>query len=836
MPKKTSRTKSGSELRGKAEKFLTKKPVKEGSRDPDPLIHELEVHRIELEMQNEELRRAQFEIEESRAKYFGLYDLAPVGYLTSNEEGRISELNLTAANLLGIERSSLVNRWFHDLVAPEFQDAFYFHRREALKSSAKQSCELVLKRNDGTSFHAQLESVRAGADGQWTIHTILTDVTERKLIEDELRHYQLLARHGRDIILFIRGADGGIVEANDAAVKAYGYNREELLSLSIYDLRGPRSYPLTYSQMDEAGSSGILFETEHRRKDGTIFPVEVSSRGISIGSERVLLSVIRDITERKQAEEALKESSRQVVGILESIGDAFFSLDENLTFTYFNAAAERLLGRDRQDVLGKPLPEAFPEARGSIFHLNYLRAIREKVPMTFETYFEVPPYENWYDVQIYPRETGISVFFQVITERKRAEDILRTAHEKLEQRVQERTLDLKEAHESLKSEVAKRERMEERIRHSEKMEAIGTLAGGIAHDFNNMLAAVMGFTEMAIDDNKSDNRAVDRALKNVLKAAFRGRDLVKQILAFSRKTHQEIIPFKLTPLIRETVTFLKATLPSTVKIEVKVKSTSDTILADPVQLQQVVMNLCTNAAFAMREEGGRLTIALHDAEESSLPSGLESRPYVCMSVKDTGVGIEPDILKRIFEPFFTTKEPGQGTGMGLAVAYGIAKSLHGDITVESEPGKGTAFNVFIPQVQSSVDLDEVAQGELPHGTARILFVDDEESIVESGRSTLRGLGYKVVGVTDSQDALSLFLDNPGRFDAVIADQTMPGLTGLDLAKELVKARPDIPIILCTGYSDNASPQKTKEAGIREFLMKPLTRRELAEAVHRALDT
>jgi two-component system, cell cycle sensor histidine kinase and response regulator CckA len=573
----------------------------------------------------------------------------------------------------------------------------------------------------------------------------------------------------------------------------------------------------------------------------TLSPDEVQQTLHELQVHQIELEVQNE--ELRRTQEELEASRERYFDLYDLAPVGYFTVGEEGLILEANLRVAELLGVKRNVLIKLPFSYFILPDDQDIYYRHRKKLLSTGGPEECELRLvRDGGVQFWVRLEATAAGNGNGTVFRTaivdITERKRAEEELRKAHEELEQRVQERTADLKEAHDRLKSETAKRERMEERIRQAEKMEAIGTLAGGIAHDFNNMLAAVIGFTEMAIDDSMPDNKTVDLALRQVLKAAFRGRDLVKQILAFSRKTHQEVIPLKLTPLVKETIKLLKATLPSTLEIKVTMKSTSDVVLADPSQIQQVVMNLCTNAGFAMRERGGRLTVAIRDAfgSHSRQPADLEPRPYILLSVKDTGGGMEADILKRVFEPFFTTKEPGQGTGMGLAVAYGIVKSLHGDITVESEPGKGTTFNVFIPQAEPSVQSDEAGQEEIPHGTGRILFVDDEESLVEAGRSTLRRLGYKVVGVTDSQDALTLFLDNPGRFDVVIADHTMPVMSGLDLAKELVKERPDIPIILCTGYSDNASSEIAKEAGIREFLMKPLTKRELAEAVQRVLDT
>ncbi len=419
-----------------------------------------------------------------------------------------------------------------------------------------------------------------------------------------------------------------------------------------------------------------------------------------------------------------------------------------------------------------------------------------------------------------------------------AEESLKRAHDELEERVRQRTLELSEAYETLQTEVEERKKAEEQLRQAHKMEAIGTFAGGIAHDFNNILASVLGFTEMAVEDIP-DRPDVVRNLQHVLKSATRARELVKQLLAFSRKAEHTRTPLALGPLIKETVRMLRASIPSTIAISVTTKAQPDTILASPVEIQQILMNLAGNAVHAMPEQKGSIEITLGDIDvpldSSLLDDDDKQREYLELTVRDTGTGMTPAVMKRIFEPFFTTREVGKGTGMGLAVVYGIVQDLRGTITVESEIGSGSLFRIILPKIRAEVEAEPAQIPKAPSGKENILFVDDEDFIAEWGKEALSRLGYNTTSTTDSTGALELFLTDSSRFDLVITDQTMPGMTGMQLARELLMVRPDIPIILCTGHTETITEKEAKRAGIREFLMKPISRTQLAETIRRILD-
>jgi PAS domain S-box-containing protein len=729
MPERKSGTTGNRRLREDLENRLSRNPKKSipgTPKDFKAVSHELQVHQIELEMQNEELRRAHHEIEESRERYADLYDFAPVGYLTFNEKGLICQMNLTAGQLLGVERELLINKPFSLFVKSKSQDTFYLHRQKVLQSETRQTCELVLKKKNGIVFDAQLESTASEVSGSRVIRTTLTDITERKRAEEKIRESEDRFRTLANAIpqlAWIAKNDGYIFWYNQRWFDYTGTTPDEMEGWGWQRVHDPEVLPRVLEKWRASIATGSPFDM--------VFPL----RGAN-GEFRSFLTRVMP----------LKNSSGEVI--------------------------------------------------------------------------------QWFGTNT------------DITERKLAEEALQKGHDLLEQRVQERTKELLKAYETLKEETQERAQIEERLRQSQKMEAMGTLAGGIAHDFNNILAAILGFTEMAVDD-VPDRPLVAKNLQHVLKSAMRARELVKQILAFGRKAGHTRGPVSVFPLIKETVQLLRASIPSTIDINLALSASSDTILAAPIEVQQILMNLATNASLAMQEKGGTMEISLTDIDskpDSSVPeSDLIPGEYLQLVVKDTGIGMSLEVKRRVFEPFFTTREVGKGSGMGLAVVYGIVQDLQGTITVESEPGVGSTFRVLLPKARTEAKEEQLHTSQVPRGKESILFVDDEDMLAEWGQAILERLEYAVTAVTDSTAALNTFSSDPTRFDLVITDQTMPGMTGVQLSEELLKIRPDIPIILCTGHSETVSPETAKEVGIRQFLMKPLIKQELAQAVRKVLD-
>ncbi|MFZ2631587.1 MAG: ATP-binding protein [Desulfosalsimonadaceae bacterium] len=530
-------------------------------------------------------------------------------------------------------------------------------------------------------------------------------------------------------------------------------------------------------------------------------------------NQKALKKAGQDLIERQHAEEATAKSKMFLERSLASIPNGVFLMDEDIRFSYINPVLLDWLGRPEKDILGK----AFSDMAPLILAPKSRRAVTQNTIDQIKKGAIIAGLEIWI---IDPQGKTRPVSFSAAGVRDKEGRIIGGV--------------------MILVDMTELKQLETRLRQSQKMEAIGTMAGGIAHDFNNILSGIMGNTEL-LQYQKDLGEPVKKRLDTIYAASQRARDLVAQILLFSRKSEQEMRPVAPRLIIAETVKLLKASLPSTIEIRQAMDDESVQVMGDPTQIHQILMNLCTNAHHAMIREGGVLEIGLWTVivEPGSRPEPddpvLAPGAWVRLTVSDTGHGIPPETLDRIFEPYFSTKEKGVGTGLGLAVVHGIVQSFGGVVDVVSAPGEGTIFSVYLPRLDQFVEEPVIEAEPLPMGgNERILLVDDEVMIVDFGEDALKSLGYQVVSASQSDEALQIFKDRPEAFDLVITDMTMPKMTGEVLAGEILKIRPDMPIILCTGFSERITREKAISLGFREFLMKPVKMKSLAESVHRVL--
>jgi len=665
--------------------------------DAQRVLHDLQVHQIELELQNEELRQAQDALEASRARYFDLYDLAPVGYVTLDENGRILEANLTGATLLGVARGALVGQPFSRFVVGDDADSYYLHHKKLFKTGAPEAFELRLSRKDGAPFTAWIEAtVVQDAGGGRTCRKVVSDITERKAIQETLRRSQSLLQTA-----------GKMAQMGGWAIK------------------------LPHNEL--MWSDEICAILDFPR--GTVPPLAEALSLYTPASHEIISA-------------ALKACARD--------GTPF-----DCVLEIFTAKRRRL------DV--RAIGQAVRDEYGNII--------------------------------------GIEGAFQDITERKEAE----------------------QAHASL----------EAQLRESQKMEAIGTLAGGIAHDFNNILGTILGNVELARQDAASNWQALV-SLEEIQKAGHRARDLVQQILSFSRRRPTARRVMSLPSIVDESARLLRAALRGGARIECHYAADAPSIVADPTQVQQVLLNLGTNAAHAMEGSAGSIDIRVEGItlDEASARFDLNLRPgrYARVVVSDTGHGMDAATQRRIFEPFYTTKPPGKGTGLGLSVAHGIMQAHSGAIVVHSEPGKGSRFELYFPRATEVVALDAV--GNATHASEgrgqHILYIDDDEAQVFLIKRMLERWGYHVSAYHEQREALDAVRAGAVRFDLVVTDFNMPGISGLDVARAVRDAQPDLPVIVVSGYVTDALRAQAAAAGVRELISKPQEVEELRDVVQRLL--
>ncbi len=672
-----------------------------------------------------------------------------------------------------------------------------------------------------TNFQEMTHSLSEQFEKSKTTNASLAKLV-KELRESEERFSSMFRKHSA-VMLLVEPESGTIIDANHAAEKFYGYPRETLLSMNVEDINMSPPDVIHAERHEMIRESKNFFIFPHRKSSGEIRTVEVHSTLISVNRTNRLFSIINDITERKQAEIALRESQREyqstiealLVGVVVHAADTRILLCNPEAVNILGLTAEQMMGKAAIDPLWRFVGEDSSPIRLEDYPVNKVLSTK-KILGDFVLGIVRPDkeYIAWVNVNATPLLSNegdiekVIVNFINITERKQAEKT--------------------------------RASLQNQLIQAQKMEAIGTLAGGIAHDFNNILGAVLGYAEMVQEDCPTGS-TMRNDIDRVVEASHRAKELVKQILAFSRQSESEIIVLQPALIIKEAMKMLRATLPKTIDIQQNIDPEAGLILADPTQIHQIITNLCTNAFHAMEETGGTLTISLKNKELN--PDNLVSEPHVQpghfveISVRDTGPGIAPEIMDKIFDPFFTTKEVSKGTGMGLAIIHGIANKSGGFVSCKSSPDEGTTFYVCFPihTVTAPPEAETTPLELIQTGIERILFIDDEEMLAEMGKTMLERLGYRVTVETNSIEALKNIQSQPDKFDLVITDQTMPGMTGSDLARRILQIRPELPIILCTGFSSLISEEKARIYGIKGFAMKPLAKKDLASLIRKLLD-
>jgi len=631
-------------------------------------------------------------------------------------------------------------------------------------------------------------------------HDRIGDDNEAKLAKFCLNHASVCA--------FRLDQDGAICYVNQESCDSLGYSRAEFLKMSVFDVDpniNKDMWPGHWQQL--CVDRSITFESQFLRKDGTLFPIEVTATLIEFEGHNYSMVLIKDIREHRRIYESLCITEF----IFNKAPFGIFLTRDGGIITKVNDYACQYLGYTREELCGMHVLDIDQCYSEQEIEQLWLREQKEGI-VNFESIHRRKdgtdiPVENIQTLLEVNKELYSASFVKDITERKEAE--------------------------------RQRLKMEAQLLHAQKMEAIGTLAGGIAHDFNNILSGIFGFSQLARNSLDSPEKA-GHYIDEVFKGAQKATELVQQILTFSRKSTHKEQPLAIYIIIKEALKLLRASIPTTIEIRQTIVSRA-TVMADPSKIHQVIMNLCTNAYHAMLETGGILAVSLKDVEFTGQDciQGTNLKPgrYLKLEVSDTGIGMTANTMEKIFEPYFTTKPSDKGTGLGLAVVFGIVEEHKGHIKVYSEPEKGATFHVYFPIIEKTpapyvLKKEEKAPEK---GSETILFVDDEESVRTVVQALLQGLGYTVIVFSNGSQAFEAYKKDPSQYDLVITDMTMPGITGLQLAQKIFAIQSGQPVVLCTGHSELTNKEKAMAAGIRAYYEKPVILKEFSKTIRRVLD-